>query len=198
MSGQWTPTQARILRTAIQQFSEKGYNGTSMRMIADAVGITAPALYNHFPDKQSLYEAAVAHQFSSKSEQLSPALELSAPAPVRLQRFIERLCQQMDEDDEFRRLVQWELLAEDQNRLRYLGQDLFTPLFSGLMNLLVELKPEANPHLLAILLIGMVHKPYEMRPLATYLPGAEPKQDTAHISRQVTQIMMSYLGDKNE
>jgi AcrR family transcriptional regulator len=190
-------TKDRILRKAIQLFSEKGYNGISMRMIADAVEITAPALYNHFPDKQSLYQTAVAQHFLSKAEPLKPALERSAPAIDRLQDFIERLCRQMGEDEEFRRLIQWELLTDDQGRLRYLGQDLFAPLFGGLLDLLGELKPQADLQLLAILLIGMIHKPYEMKALARYLPGASPDNaDPGRISSQVTEIMMSYLGEQ--
>ncbi len=192
-------TKSTILRVAIQLFSEHGYNGVSMRNIADAVKISAPALYNHFSDKKSLYEAAVAHNFEAKAKLLKPTLMLSQPPAVRLQQFIECLCRQMSEDAEFRRLIQWELLNEDQQRLRYLAQDLFTPLFSGLMDLLKELKPEADPHLLAVIIIGMIHKPYEMNPLSRFLPGSQPAhRDPDQIARQVMNILSCFLGENNE
>ena len=36
-------------------FSERGYHGASMEEIAAAVGISAPALYRHFPNKYALF-----------------------------------------------------------------------------------------------------------------------------------------------
>jgi AcrR family transcriptional regulator len=184
---------------AIHLFSVQGYNGVSMRNIADAVNLSAPALYNHFADKKSLYESAVAHNFEAKADLLQPVLKLSEPPAVRLQHFIERLCLQMSEDAEFRRLIQWELLNEDRGRLQYLAQDLFAPLFSGMMDLLKELKPEADAHLLAVIIIGMIQKPYEMNPLSSFLPGSEPAhQDPDYIARQVMNILSCFLGENNE
>lgn len=48
------PTKPRILETAITLFSMKGYSGVSMRDIAREVGISPPALYNHFDNKDAL------------------------------------------------------------------------------------------------------------------------------------------------
>lgn len=49
-----TTTQARIEQAATELFYERGYHATSMRDIASRVGITAGALYNHFPGKHDL------------------------------------------------------------------------------------------------------------------------------------------------
>src|SRR3954468_23776506 len=47
-------TRETILATALQLFGEKGYDGTSLRQIADAVGTTKAAVYYHFPAKEQL------------------------------------------------------------------------------------------------------------------------------------------------
>ena len=47
-------TDQRILEAATALFSVKGYQGTSMREVAAAVGIKAGSLYNHFPGKEDL------------------------------------------------------------------------------------------------------------------------------------------------
>ncbi|WP_218147112.1 TetR/AcrR family transcriptional regulator [Paenibacillus sp. CF384] len=44
-----------IIRTAKELFMELGYRAVSTRQIADACGLTQPALYHHFKDKQALY-----------------------------------------------------------------------------------------------------------------------------------------------
>lgn len=48
-------TRKEILRTATKLFLEQGYNATSTRDIAKHIGITQPALYHHFSDKEVLY-----------------------------------------------------------------------------------------------------------------------------------------------
>jgi AcrR family transcriptional regulator len=47
-------TRETILATARQLFGEKGYDATSLRQIADAVGTTKAAVYYHFPAKEHL------------------------------------------------------------------------------------------------------------------------------------------------
>ncbi len=49
----------RILHFARQLFIESGYAGVSMREIAQAVGVSKPALYYHFRDKETLFLAIV-------------------------------------------------------------------------------------------------------------------------------------------
>jgi AcrR family transcriptional regulator len=52
-------TAERILDAAEKLFAAKGYQGTSLREIAQQVGIKEPGLYNHFKGKQELYSAVL-------------------------------------------------------------------------------------------------------------------------------------------
>ena len=55
MDGATNPdTRARILETALDLFAEQGYQRTSMREIADRLGITKAAVFYHFPAKAQL------------------------------------------------------------------------------------------------------------------------------------------------
>ncbi|HET7531303.1 MAG TPA: helix-turn-helix domain-containing protein [Mycobacteriales bacterium] len=47
-------TRETILVAAQRLFSEQGYDATSLRQIADAVGTTKAAVYYHFPAKEHL------------------------------------------------------------------------------------------------------------------------------------------------
>jgi AcrR family transcriptional regulator len=53
--GENEETRSTILRVAQELFMEYGYRAISTRQIADACGLTQPALYHHFTDKQQLY-----------------------------------------------------------------------------------------------------------------------------------------------
>lgn len=52
-------TKAKILEKALELFSVKGYNAVSVGEIANAVGIKAPSLYNHYQSKQAIFDAIV-------------------------------------------------------------------------------------------------------------------------------------------
>jgi AcrR family transcriptional regulator len=53
-------TRGRILEAARDLFTEQGYESTSIREVADRVGITRSALYGHFAAKQEMLDALVA------------------------------------------------------------------------------------------------------------------------------------------
>ncbi|WP_433491461.1 TetR/AcrR family transcriptional regulator [Nocardia grenadensis] len=52
-------TKRAILDAAVQLFVAKGYEETSLREVADAVGITKPSLYYHYASKLELLVAIV-------------------------------------------------------------------------------------------------------------------------------------------
>ena len=49
----------RILKKALELFSEKGYDATSVREICEAAGITKPTLYHFYGSKEGVYRAIV-------------------------------------------------------------------------------------------------------------------------------------------
>ena len=191
-------TRANILHAAVGLFSRRGYDGVSMRNIAQAVDISAPALYNHFKDKQSLYNVAVAGAFGNKARQLQEALSGDEEPMLRLQRFVTSLSHVLKEDAEFRRLVQREVLDGDKDRLQHLGEELFAPLFNSMMDLLKELKPDGDTHLLAVIIIGMIQKPFEFNPLGRFFSGSRPEHiDPDYISQQVMETLTPFLNTRS-
>ncbi len=50
-------TPDRILDAALEVFSERGFEGATVRQIAAKVGVTDPALYAHFKGKKEIFEA---------------------------------------------------------------------------------------------------------------------------------------------
>ena len=52
-------TKREIIEKALELFAERGYDAVSVGEIAAAVGIKAPSLYNHYKNKQAIFEAIV-------------------------------------------------------------------------------------------------------------------------------------------
>lgn len=54
-----TESHKKIVNAAMEEFLSKGYEQTSMKSVADAVGLTSAALYRHFTSKQDLFASLV-------------------------------------------------------------------------------------------------------------------------------------------
>jgi TetR/AcrR family transcriptional regulator len=63
-------TRERILLTALDLFSRKGFEASGVQEIADAAGIAKPALYYYFGNKQGILEALVAEYGDDLAERL--------------------------------------------------------------------------------------------------------------------------------
>jgi len=50
--------KARVIDAALELFSENGVGGTSLQMIADAIGVTKAAVYHQFNTKEEIVVAA--------------------------------------------------------------------------------------------------------------------------------------------
>jgi AcrR family transcriptional regulator len=71
-------TRAEILRVALKLFTEKGFEGTSTRDIATALGMTKSSLYHHFQNK----EAIVLGLMAQRRHELDNLLEWIAEQPA--------------------------------------------------------------------------------------------------------------------
>lgn len=66
-------TRTRIQSEAARLFVASGYHGVSMREVAEAVGVTKPALYHHFVDKEALFLALLEGAVSSLARMVEHA-----------------------------------------------------------------------------------------------------------------------------
>jgi AcrR family transcriptional regulator len=89
-------TKQVLLDTAKRLFSQQGYDATSLRQIADAVGMTKAAVYYHYPAKEHLLLALTRPMLDGLSELVTQLRTAKATAPVEalaayLDLFIEHL-----------------------------------------------------------------------------------------------------------
>ncbi len=68
---QHSAARTRVLDAALALFAEHGVSGTSLQMIADAVGITKAAVYHQFRTKEQIVLAVTERELG----RLGPALE---------------------------------------------------------------------------------------------------------------------------
>jgi AcrR family transcriptional regulator len=76
----------RILQSALELFSSKGYDATSVREICEASGITKPTLYHFYGSKEGVYRALVEGVLDRFRSELVDRIGEPGPVDERLQR----------------------------------------------------------------------------------------------------------------
>jgi len=84
-----TGTRGRIQQVALDMFTTRGFEGTSLREIAEELGVTKAALYYHFKTKDEILESIVA----DRSAEIGKLIEWAEAQPRGLatrQEFLRR------------------------------------------------------------------------------------------------------------
>jgi AcrR family transcriptional regulator len=72
------PTRQKLIAAAIRSFGQKGYDGASIREIAEAAQVNIAGIAYHFGGKEQLYRACLQHI----TETIRSGLGEAQPAPV--------------------------------------------------------------------------------------------------------------------
>ncbi len=84
----------QILASALNLFITHGYHGLSMRVIAEAVGVSKAALYYHFQDKEQLFLAVLDAQLDHFERLIGLAMAEETSARQRIQRLVSEILSQ--------------------------------------------------------------------------------------------------------
>src|SRR5271154_44899 len=90
-----------VLEAAVQQFWQFGYEATSVRDLADRMGITGASLYNAFGDKRSLYRQAFVYYLAQTVRDRIARLE-SLPPAMAVRAFFEEIIERSVDDKQRR------------------------------------------------------------------------------------------------
>src|SRR5690606_665901 len=80
-------TREKLLQLAARSFSTQGYKATTIRAIADQVGIEPASIYYHFASKEELVEAVMSHGAESILQHQQEHLDALPPNASAEQRF---------------------------------------------------------------------------------------------------------------
>jgi len=94
--------EATALEVAIECFWHRGYEATSVRDLADKMGISAPSLYSAYGDKHALFVRALERYLDHSARALIERLENSLPPKQAIRRFIEEIIEHSVSDRERR------------------------------------------------------------------------------------------------
>ncbi len=114
-------SEQRILVAARETFARLGYDGASVRAIAETAGVAPGLMYNYFGGKDDLLRAVFREGAREVAEALAPAVDTCTPAQ-QLELFIRRSFWILDEHLDFWKLSY--LLRFDPRAIELLGPDI--------------------------------------------------------------------------
>jgi len=94
--------EATALEAAIECFWQRGYEATSVRDLAEKMGLSTPSLYNAYGDKHALFVQALERYLDNSARALIKRLEESLPPKEAVRRFIEEIIERSVNDRERR------------------------------------------------------------------------------------------------
>lgn len=154
-------TRERLLLAAEQFFADKGFYGTSIRDVANAVGISKPSLIHHFPTKENLYSEVLKRIAAGLLDRLQEALLGNGDEREKLHAFVERFRAWSFTHENDARILMRELLDNPQRlsevhtwHLKSLMDQLTQIIESGQKNKIFR---QAEPLPIIINLLGGQH-----------------------------------------
>jgi AcrR family transcriptional regulator len=85
-----TPRAREIVDAARELLEEEGPDALSMRRIAERLGIRAPSIYKHLPDKQALENALISAGFEEQAKLFEAAVRRNDDAVTAIARAYRR------------------------------------------------------------------------------------------------------------
>jgi AcrR family transcriptional regulator len=90
-SGNSGVQKERIRLAAVQLFTRQGFAGTSMKELAQALGMVAANLYNYYPNKEAILLDVLEHQLLATLEHDQQTLAAEGPSPELLRTLVRDL-----------------------------------------------------------------------------------------------------------
>jgi AcrR family transcriptional regulator len=178
-------TRERILRAASDLFGRQGFSRVSMRMVALAAGVTKPALYYYFRDKESLFEECLADFNTQMEHTMRTATDAAAGIEAAVRSVAEALLtgspfHPVRVHDELADHVSGGLRRRLRGTFQSVVVDPVTELFVALQQR-GELRAEVSPEVASAMLIGVCMaflRPAESEDWAPVSPGVNATPET--------------------
>jgi TetR/AcrR family transcriptional regulator len=186
-----------ILDAAVRLFSEHGYDGVSMRRIAESAGVSKANIYHHFASKEALYFAIMRRSAQELTELIESLAEGKGSFSQRLRVFASAHLEHLFEHAERVRLVLREAFSGDEEKSRAVVEQML----GGIVNRMIAifeagqraglLRADLDPGLCATLLMGADLFYFQARGLLQQIPQAGFARHPGQYSKEMTDVLLN-------
>jgi AcrR family transcriptional regulator len=157
-------TRQQIIEAATRLFARKGFYGTSISDLTEAVGLTKGALYHHFKDKDDIFFAVVDSVKSIWEKSVGNEIGTEKSALKKLSRLFENHAAMIGEN-EFLCLAMSNLMSEMESinpRFSSELEEIYEALILFVHDIVLqgqqsgEIRPDADAMLLSLNIVGIL------------------------------------------
>ena len=134
-----------LLTAAIDLFANKGYEATSVSMVAKQAGLSKASVFHHFKNKEQLYVSSIEHTFTAVSTVWGELeSQFSDSFGTNLQIITDAMLDFELNNAHAVKMVLRELLDTEQGEYARLARDLLKEYLSGMMGLVKSAHSRSN------------------------------------------------------
>jgi len=193
-------TRSDILRAARRVFARKGFDGTSVREVAEEARVNKAMIYYHFSDKLALYREVLTDSFK-EFDRIWEHRIFNSPASTKakIKKYIEEFIKFQEKNDEVRRIMSMEFASSGSN-YKWLAENVFHTGYMRLAKIIREgvrngeLK-KMNPTLAISALTGMMIHGFIVKPLAVHISGKSLDLSIGRFGSFITKLFFEGLGN---
>ena len=186
-----------ILDAAVELFSENGYDGVSMRQIAEAAGVSKSNIYHHFASKDALYLGILHGSAQHLSEIVEDLAEGDGDFQRRLRVFAEAHMAHLFANEMTLRLVLREAFSGDEEKSRVVVDQVVGGIFKRMVAIFQAgqnagiIRADLDPGLCATLLMGANLFFFQAQGMLRLIPEAGFAKDSIGFNRQMVDVMLN-------
>ena len=189
--------RTQILNTAEELFADKGYDATSIRCIAETVGVNPSLVHYYFGNKKDLLQKVMEHAL----EPLGRAIAAMKHGPEASPQLIADLLLSMAaHHPNIPRLLTREVLLPGGEMLQYFSDNMAPHLGGALPALLNReksagrMRQDADSAISAVLIMALCMFPFIARTLAEPMLGVKfDDKGIELLNRQITELLQRGL-----
>jgi len=195
-TGFQSPGELAILDAAVRLFSQHGYDGVSMRRIAEQAGVSKANIYHHFASKEALYFAILRRSALELAALIENLAEGKGSFDQRLEAFARAHLEHLFGHAARVRLVLREAFSGDEKKSGAVVEQML----SGVVNRMIAifeagqraglLRAELDPGLCATLLLGADIFYFQAQGLLQQIPEAAFARHPGQYSKQMTDVLL--------
>jgi TetR/AcrR family transcriptional regulator len=185
--------KSKILIEAVRLFGEKGYEGTSLQSIADAVGVRKQSLFHHFKSKAELRQAVLTDLFVHWQQKPPNLLADASSGYKRFTATMEALVKFLIEDTGRAQFALREMLDRPVESRKLLAEELhpWTTMLTNYIQMGKDtgvIRPDVNPEAYPILIMMMATSAVAIGSVASAMTDTETESSIEPRIKELVRI----------
>jgi TetR/AcrR family transcriptional regulator len=199
-----SPGQTAILQAAARLFAELGFDGVSMRGVAEEAGVSKANIYHHFSSKQALYLAILQTSAAETAELVEGLASGAGGFDQRLGVFAKAYQHHLFDRRLSSRLLLREALSGDEKKSKTIADQVVGNVFRRMISILCAgqeagvLRDELDPALCAFLLMGANVFFFQAQGILKHFPEAGFARDADCFSDGMVDVLLNGMMTKTD